>query len=240
MLNKENSKKKLKYRSLKVNKEIYLQDLSILNFGNASVIDKERKKIFIKASGMDIESCNLSSIVEVDIKKFDINNYKNLRPSVDTVIHIELYNYLKNINCIIHTHPEYSTIISQSNIEPDCYGTTHADYFKGKIPISDKITKVNKNNYEHQVAQSIISKLKRKNFNYPGILLRDHGVFAWGEDEKKAINNLIAIEFICKLYFKTKFLSKKSKISKSVADFHFYRKHSKGKYYGQTNLLKKN
>ena len=97
MLNKENSKKKLKYRSLKVNKEIYSQDLSILNFGNASVIDKERKKIFIKASGMDIKSCNLSNIVEVNIKKFDIKNYKNLRPSIDTVIHIELYNYLKNI-----------------------------------------------------------------------------------------------------------------------------------------------
>ena len=47
MLNKENSKKKLKYRSLKVNKEIYSRDLGILNFGNASVIDKQRKKIIV-------------------------------------------------------------------------------------------------------------------------------------------------------------------------------------------------
>ena len=45
MINKNN----FKYRALKINKKIYQKNLNILNFGNASIIDKNRKKIYIKA-----------------------------------------------------------------------------------------------------------------------------------------------------------------------------------------------
>lgn len=229
MINKNN----FKYRALKINKKIYQKNLNILNFGNASIIDKDRKKIYIKASGTDIDTCKINNIVEVSINNFKFKNFLYLKPSVDTPIHIELYKYLKNINCIIHSHSEFCTILSQSNIEPDCYGTTHADYFKGKIPLSEKIKKVDEKNYEFQLAKSIIAKLKKSRQSYPGILLRDHGVVAWGENEKKALDNLIAMEFICKLYFKTKLLIKRPKISKSVRDFHFLRKNGNKKYYGQ-------
>ena len=227
--------KNLKLIASKLNKEIFKKNLSILNFGNASIIDKKRKKLFIKASGLGEENITPSNIVELEISKFNINKKYPIKPSVDTIIHIELYKYLKNINCIIHTHSEYSTIMSQANIEPECLGTTHADYFKDKIPLSDKIYKVEKGNYERQLSQSIISKLKKRNLNYPGILLRDHGVFAWGKNDKDAINNLIAIEYICKLYFKTKMLINKPKISKYLAEFHYNRKNGKNKYYGQNN-----
>lgn len=226
-------KKSLKQRSLKINKEIYQNNLSILNFGNASVIDRKAKKLFIKASGTDIKRCKLSNIVEVDMNNFDLKKFEKNKPSVDTEIHIKLYKYLKNINCIIHSHCEYSTIVSQLNIEPECYGTTHADFFKGKIPLSNRIKKVNKSNYEYQVAQSILLRLKKTKINYPGILLRDHGVFAWGKSEKEALDNLIAIEYICRLYIKTKFFLKIPRISKNLASFHYLRKNGKKKYYGQ-------
>ena len=227
-------KKDLQIRTLKINKKIYSEGYSILNFGNASILDQKRETFFIKASGSDIETCVLKNMVEVNLKKFRSDKKKQIKPSVDTIIHLELYKYLKNVNCTIHTHSEYSTIISQSNIEPECFGTTHADYFYGKIPISDKIRIVDKKNYEFQVAQSITKKLKRLKNYCPGILLRDHGLFTWGKTEKDAFNNLVAIEYICKLYFKTKYLIKKPKISKSLSNFHFSRKHGKNKYYGQT------
>ena len=99
--------------------------------------------------------------------------------------------------------------------------------------LSEKIYKVNKIRYEYQLGRSIINRLKKiKKYN-PGILLRDHGLVAWGKNEQEAINNLIAIEFICRVYYKTKLLTKKPKISKSVHKFHFERKHGKKSYYGQ-------
>lgn len=220
-------------RCAKINSEIYKNKLSILNFGNASIIDTRRESIYIKASGIFTKQCKKKDVVKIKLK--DPNNLpqKSLKPSVDTDIHIELYKYLKNVGCIIHTHSEYSTIIAQSNIEPRCYGTTHADYFYDKIPLSDKIYKVNKSCYEYQLGRSIISRLKKSNKYNPGILLRDHGLIAWGKNEQEAINNLIAIEFICRIYFKTKMLIKKPKISKSVHRFHYERKHGMKSYYGQ-------
>ncbi len=218
----------------KINTEIYENQLSILNFGNASVIDKKRKYIYIKASGIYTKQCKKKDVVKVLLKNKDYFFAKNsLKPSVDTDIHRELYKYLENVNCIIHAHSEYSTVIAQSNIEPECYGTTHADYFYDKIPLSDKIYKVNKKKYEYQLGKSVISRLKKSSKYNPGILLRDHGLLAWGKNEQEAINNLIAIEFICKIYFKTKMLIKKPKINKSVQKFHYERKHGMKSYYGQ-------
>ena len=229
---KKNKNLYFKKRAALINRKIYENNLAILNFGNGSVIDNKREKIYIKASGIYTKNCNTSDIVEVKIENFNSSNYKKLRPSVDTEVHILLYKYMKNINCIVHSHSEYATILSQSNIEPECLGTTHADFFSGKIPLSEKIAKVNKN-YEQQIAESIIKKLEKLKNHCPGILLQDHGVFAWGKTELEAINNLIAIEFICRLYFKTKTLGKKKRLSKSLAKFHYLRKNGKFKYYGQ-------
>tara|TARA_B100000886_G_C20426982_1_gene494707 strand:- start:3835 stop:4530 length:696 start_codon:yes stop_codon:yes gene_type:complete len=229
---KTNKQAYFKKKAAIINRKIYKNNLATLNFGNGSVIDSKREKIFIKASGIYTNNCSVSDIVEVKIKDFNLSNFKKLRPSVDTEIHILLYKYMKNINYIVHSHSEYATILSQSNIEPECLGTTHADFFNGKIPLSEKINKVSKN-YERQIANSIIKKLEKIKNYCPGILLRDHGVFAWGKTELEAINNLIAIEFICKLYFKTKTLSQKKSLSKPLTKFHYLRKNGKFKYYGQ-------
>ena len=221
-------------RCAKINTEIYKNQLTILNFGNASIIDKKKEFIYIKASGIFTKQCKTKDVVKVKLKNTKNTFAQNsLKPSVDTDIHKELYKYLKNVNCIIHTHSEFSTIVAQSNVEPQCYGTTHADYFYDRIPLSDKIYKVDKKKYEYQLGKSIISRLKKSNKYNPGILLRDHGLIAWGKDEQEAINNLIAIEFICRIYFKTKMLIKKPKISKSVRKFHYERKHGTKSYYGQ-------
>ena len=124
----------------KINTEIYKNNLTILNFGNASIIDKKKKFIYIKASGIFTKLCKKSDIVKVNLHNSKNKTIKKLlKPSVDTDIHKELYKYLKKVGCIIHTHSEYSTIIAQSNIEPKCYGTTHADYFYDKIPLIKKI-----------------------------------------------------------------------------------------------------
>ena len=124
-------------------------------------------------------------------------------------------------------------MLAQAEIEPECLGTTHADYFKNTIPLSEKIIKVDKN-YELQIGKTIISTLNRKKIkNAPGILARNHGLYAWGETLEKTINNAVAIEYICKLYYLTKAIGTKKIISNNLKNFHFDRKNSSKKYYGQ-------
>ena len=220
-------------KTAKINTEIYKNNLSILNFGNASILDKKRENIFIKASGVYTKLCKRNDIVKVNLKNPKKLLPKSLKPSVDTAMHIELYKNLKNINCIIHAHSQYATILAQANVEPKCLGTTHADYFYDMIPLSKKINKLDELNYEHQLGRSIIFRLKKYKKYCPGILLRDHGLVAWGANDKEAINNLIAIEFISKIYYKTSLIINKPKINNSVKNFHYKRKHGIKSYYGQ-------
>ena len=76
-----------------------------------------------------------------------------IKPSVDTLTHAYLYINLKNVISIIHTHSKYATILAQGNVEPECLGTTHADFFSGKIPLSNKISVVDKNNHEFCISE---------------------------------------------------------------------------------------
>ena len=87
-------KKNFFSRCAKINSEIYKNKLSILNFGNASIIDEKRNYIYIKASGIFTKKCKEKDIVKV--KLLNSKNYLNqmlLKPSVDTDIHKEVYKY---------------------------------------------------------------------------------------------------------------------------------------------------
>ena len=149
----------------------------------------------------------------IDIKSGKILSGK--KPSVDLDIHLSVYKNFKDINSIIHTHSLYATSWAQSGRSIPCYGTTHADYYPKEIPITDSVSIKNlKNNYEAEIGNTIIKKLKKikaKATDIPGVLIANHGVVAWGNTGKSAMENAIAIEFIAKLAFNSELIKKNVK-----------------------------
>ena len=225
-------------KALILNQSIHKNKLSLLNFGNGSVIDRNKNIVYIKASGILPGKINSKNIVGVKILN---NNFykviynKNLTPSVDLNFHIRIYNYLKNINSIIHVHSCFGTILSQLKIEPRCIGTTHADFYNKSIPLSLEFKLPNKNKYDENIFLSIKKRLKKEKSLPPGILLRSHGVLSWGKDIDKTIENSVAIEFISKLYYHSILIKKNISIDKNLVNFHYYRKNGKNKKYGQNS-----
>ena len=225
-------------QTISLNKSIIKNNLSILNFGNGSVIDRKSRIVYIKASGVLPNEINENKVVGVKLKSnntFKVVYNKKLQPSVDLDIHLKLYNYFKNINSIIHVHSCFATILSQLEIEPKCIGTTHADFYDKPIPLSDTVKlKSNKvKEYNDKVFLSIKKRLeKEKNFP-PGILLRGHGALSWCKNIYKTIENSVALEFICKLYYHCSLLKKNISLESSLIKFHYDRKNGKNKRYGQ-------
>jgi len=229
---------RIKQNVADVNKALPEEGLCIQTWGNASAIDKDRKHILIKSSGVPFKHLKGEDISEVDLDGKTLTPFK---PSVDTPTHIEIYKAFEKVGGIIHTHSHYATIFAQARLSIPCLGTTHADHFAGDIPIMPDLSEEEvKTNYEQNTGKKIVSFFKEKNIDplkIPGILIPSHGVFVFGETINKALDNAIALEAIAKMAYETLSLSKmhgkEAKIDKAILDKHFERKHGEDKYYGQ-------
>ena len=224
----------MKTEVLNKNKELILLKLVIGNFGNASAIDGS--SVLIKPSGVD-----LSLISESDISEVEINSGKLLSgksPSSDTPTHLELYRSFPQLGGITHTHSPYATAWAQTANSIPCLGTTHADYWRGEVPLTRSMTDQEiSGDYEKETGKIIvetINKMCMDPLECPGILVMCHGPFTWGKTIEEAVKNAEMLEYIAKLSWLTHQLNPSiPAISPSLHSRHFTRKHGPQSYYGQ-------
>jgi len=211
------------------NVRISSSKLQFQNFGNLSL--RINKELFvIKPSGANLKKTKYQDYPTISIKGKKIKN--KLKPSVDTDFHLEVYKNFDHINCIIHTHSKYGTIWAQSCKSIPNIGTTHSDYWLGKIPVTSKLSKKQiQFNYEKNIGKNIV-KLLNKQFYY-GVLIANHGPIAFGQTLEEAILYAERLEYISELAYKTFKINKNAKISKNLVNKHYFRKHGKKSYYGQ-------
>jgi len=220
------------------NKKLVKLGLVVLTFGNLSAIDKSRNYVAIKPSGVGYGCLKKEDISILDFKN---NLIEGKKPSSDTLSHLELYRNFEGIKSIVHTHSTYATTFAQAKMPLFCLGTTHADYFHGKVPITREMTiEEVKENYELNTGKLIVETFTEKNINpleIQAYLVSSHGPFVWGESIEKVLENSYILEEIAKMNFRALTLNPKiSPIPQYLLDKHYFRKHGKNAYYGQGEL----
>lgn len=226
----------LKKDVYEANLEIVKQGLVIYTWGNASGFDPEKKLLVIKPSGVDYDTMGPEDMVVVDLDGNVVEG--SYKPSSDTPTHRYLYKTYPELRGIVHTHSQWATTFAQSkqNIPP--LGTTHADYFYGTIPITrplnnEEIAK----DYEWNtgaVIREIYENIGQPPLEIPGVLVAEHGPFAFGDSPAKAAHNAKVMEEVAKMAYHTAILSGGFKsMNKQLLDKHYLRKHGKNAYYGQ-------
>jgi len=223
---------KLKKEVYEANYELYKRNLVILTWGNVSARSDDNL-IVIKPSGIDYEVMTPDDMVVLDINGNIIDG--RYKPSSDTPTHIELYKAFKNIKGVCHTHSTSATSFAQAGCPLSAYGTTHADYFYGEIPCTRELTKSEiERDYELNTGKVIIETFK--NLDYmavPGVLVKSHGVFSWGNSARNACHNALVMEEIAKMNFQTKVINNSiNSVSQDLLDKHYFRKHGVNAYYG--------
>src|SRR6476646_9551071 len=128
----------LRKQVLEANLELVRRGLVLYTFGNASGISRDEGLIAIKPSGVPYEKLKPENIVVTDLLGRVIDG--DLRPSSDLATHLVLYEYFPTIGGVAHTHSEFATAWAQAMRPIPCFGTTHADYFYGAIPVTAKLT----------------------------------------------------------------------------------------------------
>lgn len=228
----------LKEEVLKANLELPKYGLVVFTWGNVSAIDREKELVVIKPSGVDYDKMKVSDMVVVDLEGNVVEG--ELNPSSDLKTHLVLYKNFKDIGGIVHTHSENATILAQSGKSLPAYGTTHADYFYGEIPLTDDMTKGDiEGDYELETGNVIVRKFEEKSINplyVPAVLVKNHGPFAWGKNSKEAVHNAVVLEEVSKMAIKGYICNEKIEpMPQVLLDKHFLRKHGKNAYYGQKN-----
>lgn len=226
--------RELKKKVLKANLDLPKYGLITFTWGNVSEIDRNKGVIAIKPSGIEYEKLCEEDIVVLDLMGNILEG--NLKPSSDTPTHIELYKAFSNINGIVHTHSTYATSWAQAKRDIPCYGTTHADYFYGRIPCTRSLTSNEINSeYERNTGVVIIEKFKNIDpLSVSSVLVPNHGPFSFGKDAINAVHNAVVLEEVAKMaYFCENIELKIKEAPKAILNKHYYRKHGKNAYYGQ-------
>src|SRR5947199_4559328 len=131
----KSSLKQLREDVLDANLELVRRGLVLYTFGNASGIDREKGLVVIKPSGVPYNKMKPEHLVVSDLSGRIVEG--KLRPSSDLPTHLVLYKAFSDIGGVVHTHSEHATAWAQARREIPCFGTTHADYFHGPIPVTE-------------------------------------------------------------------------------------------------------
>lgn len=223
---------KLKQRVLEANLLLPKYGLVTFTWGNVSEYDRETGLVAIKPSGVEYSAMTLDDIVVVDLNG-DVVEGK-LKPSSDAPTHLELYRSFDGIGGVVHTHSRFSTIFAQAKRSIPPLGTTHGDYFYGKIPCTRDMTADEiKGEYELQTGKVIVECCPSFQ-TVPAVLVANHAPFVWGKDGIEAVHNSVVLEELASMAWHTLALSPNtSDMSQDLLDKHYLRKHGENAYYGQ-------
>ena len=232
-----NGRDDLRERVYRANRDIVRAGLVVLTFGNASAVDRAAGLLAIKPSGVAYADLTPNAIVLVDVETGDVVDGAH-RPSSDTPTHLVLYRRYDGVGGIVHTHSPYATAWAQARLPIPCLGTTHADHFRGPVPVTraladDEIA----GEYEARTGEVIVETLERLEVDpleLPAVLVASHGPFVWGENAECAVENAIALEAVAASAYRTVSLSAEvEQIDDGLLQRHYRRKHGASAYYGQ-------
>ena len=232
--------RRLQQDVLAANLEIHRAGLVLFTFGNASGIDRASGIVAIKPSGVDYDRLRAEDMVLCDL---DGNLEEgSLRPSSDLETHLHLYREFAGIGGVIHTHSEHATSWAQAGREIPAFGTTHADYFHGTVPVTEELQ-------AHEIAGEYVLNtgiaITRRfaglaggkpidPMAVPAVLAHGHAPFCWGRTVHEAAHNAIVLESVAKMALRTVRLRPDAKpISQALLDRHYRRKHGAEATYGQ-------
>src|SRR5579864_2001498 len=188
--------KSLREEVLEANLELVRRGLVLYTFGNASGIDRAQGLVAIKPSGVAYEDLIPAQIVISDLSGKIVEG--NLRASSDLATHLELYKRFLNIGGVAHTHSEFATAWAQAEKPIPCFGTTHADYFHGSVPVTSPLNASEiASGYELETGKAICRTFAKLDpDSIPAVLVAGHAPFCWGPSAATAAHNAVILEYV--------------------------------------------
>ncbi|HUV52266.1 MAG TPA: class II aldolase/adducin family protein [Dehalococcoidia bacterium] len=148
-----------------------------------------RQLMVITPTGKHYDSTSVADMVVVDFKGNVIEGQHT--PSVETMMHVEVYKTRKKVNAVIHSHPVFSSAIAVAGLEIPPIVDDQITYLGGGIKVADYAL-----SGSQDMVQNVISALGPRN----AVLMSNHGALCVGRDMREAFTNLEMLEKTAKIY----------------------------------------
>lgn len=226
----------LREQVCRANLDLVARGLVMGTFGNVSGVDRDAGLFVIKASGVPYGELTAAHMVPISLET-GLPLETRFRPSSDTPTHHELYRAFP-CGGVAHSHSEFATAFAQARTPVACMGTTHADYFRGDVPVTRPMTRDEvESDYERNTGLVIIEAFEAPGLSpedVPAALVANHGPFTWGRDASEAVERAAVLEYLARMECLRRLVAPDAP---APADYlvnkHFSRKHGHDAYYGQ-------
>jgi L-ribulose-5-phosphate 4-epimerase len=187
---------------VKLNQALPKYGLCTWTMGNVSIRDPESGLVAIKPSGVMFADLTPESMVVVDMDGNIVEG--DLLPSSDTASHLYIYQHLRHVNGVVHTHSNYATAFAANNMEIPIVLTAMGDEFGGPIPCGGFALIGGE-----EIGKVVVETIGEGK----SVLLKNHGVFAVGRTGKDAVKAAVMTEDSAKTVWLAMQIGKPEEIS---------------------------
>jgi len=196
---------KLKMEIVEAGKRMLHKGLVIGASGNISIRISGEDKIVITPSQIKYDKIGVNDIVVVDFKKNVLEGDRS--PSVETGMHIGVYETRPDVGAIVHTHSVYASAIASLGKKIPPFLDDIVLMLGGEIEVAEYGMPGSK-----ELAENAVRALGKKN----AVLLANHGSLSCGKDLEGAFVNAELVERVAKIFILSSLLGKPKNLPQEV------------------------
>jgi methylthioribulose-1-phosphate dehydratase len=165
--------------------------------GNLSMKLAHAPLVFaVTASGKDKTKITTEDYLFVNQESQPVE-LTHLKPSAETLVHSVVYQKVADAGAVFHVHTIQNNVVSELYGDQGYFEIQNQELIKGlgiweegaaiRVPIVENYADIPK------LAAEIEKVLDPR---IPGVLIRNHGIYAWGNNDFEAKRHLEAFEFL--------------------------------------------
>ena len=167
--------------------------------GNFSaVVAQDPLRLFITASSMDKGRLTAGDFVEVDQNGHKVNGASG-KPSAETLLHIAVVR-ATGAASVLHTHSVWSTVLSDVHAASGGFFIEGYEMLKGLEGVATHEHRewipILENTQDMKALAAQATVLLRDHPDIHGMLIRQHGLYTWGNDLDAAARHVEILEFL--------------------------------------------
>jgi len=166
--------------------------------GNFSaVVSREPLRVAITSTGVDKGALAAAHILEMDAGAGVVRG--DGRPSAEALLHVAIVRGL-GAGAVLHTHSVWSTVLSGTHASQAGVAIEGYEMLKGLEGVRTHQHRewlpILENSQDMEELSARVATTLRQNPGIHGFLLREHGLYTWGQSLQEAKRHVEILEFL--------------------------------------------